>query len=144
MTSNRFFTNSLWRLAMALCFSFSLVGTTYAAQTDAFGTTGAEDPYKARLMDQLKKLDLKPDQVEEFQQLVNEYFERRNGAQRRIGRQGGAIDVRVRRDLRRVENQAVDAMGPGARRSEREYPREPERLDDGCAPQTEDEDEHPS
>ena len=110
MISNRFFSNSLWRLAMALCFSFSLVGTTYAAQTDAFGTTGAEAPYKARLMDQLKKLDLKPDQVEEFQQLVNEYFERRNGAQRRIGRQGGAIDVRVRRDLRRVENQAVEAM----------------------------------
>ena len=110
MISSRLFTNSLWRLVMALCLSFSVVGATYAAQTDAFGQTGAEDPYRARLMDQLKKLDLKADQVEEFQKLVNEYFEKRNGAQRRIGRQGGAIDVRVRRDLRRVENQAVEAM----------------------------------
>ena len=110
MISSRLFTNSLWRLVMALCLSFSVVGATYAAQTDAFGKTDAEDPYKARLMDQLKKLDLKADQVEEFQKLVNEYFEKRNGAQRRIGRQGGAIDVRVRRDLRRVENQAVEAM----------------------------------
>ena len=110
MISNRLFTNSLWRLVMALCLSFSVVGAAYAAQTDAFGQTGAEDPYRARLMDQLKKLDLKADQVEEFQKLVNEYFEKRNGAQRRIGRQGGAIDVRVRRDLRRVENQAVEAM----------------------------------
>ena len=110
MISNRVFTNSLWRLVMALCLSFSVVGATYAAQTDAFGQTGTEDPYRARLMDQLKKLDLKADQVEEFQKLVNEYFEKRNGAQRRIGRQGGAIDVRVRRDLRRVENQAVEAM----------------------------------
>ncbi len=110
MISNRLFTNSLWRLVMALCLSFSVFGSAYAAQTDAFGQTGAEDPYRARLMDQLKKLDLKADQVEEFQKLVNEYFEKRNGAQRRIGRQGGAIDVRVRRDLRRVENQAVEAM----------------------------------
>ena len=110
MISSRLFTNSLWRLVMALCLSFSVVGATYAAQTDAFGQTGTEDPYRARLMDQLKKLDLKADQVEEFQKLVNEYFEKRNGAQRRIGRQGGAIDVRVRRDLRRVENQAVEAM----------------------------------
>ena len=110
MISSRLFTNSLWRLVMALCLSFSVVGATYAAQTDAFGQTGTEDPYRARLMDQLKKLDLKADQVEEFQLLVNEYFEKRNGAQRRIGRQGGAIDVRVRRDLRRVENQAVEAM----------------------------------
>ena len=110
MLSSRLFTNSLWRLVMALCLSFSVVGATYAAQTDAFGQTGTEDPYRARLMDQLKKLDLKADQVEEFQKLVNEYFEKRNGAQRRIGRQGGAIDVRVRRDLRRVENQAVEAM----------------------------------
>ena len=110
MISSRLFTNSLWRLVMALCLSFSVVGATYAAQTDAFGQTGTEDPYRARLMDQLKKLDLKADQVEEFQKLVNEYFEKRNGAQRRIGRQGGAIDVRVRRDLRRVENKAVEAM----------------------------------
>ena len=110
MISSRLFTNSLWRLVMALCLSFSVVGATYAAQTDAFGQTGTEDPYRARLMDQLKKLDLKADQVEEFQKLVNEYFEKRNGSQRRIGRQGGAIDGRVRRDLRRVENQAVEAM----------------------------------
>ena len=111
MFSNRYFADSLWRSAVALCLVFSVVSVTHAAQSDAFGAkTGAEDPYRARLMDQLKKLDLNPDQVEAFQERVKEYFEERNGAQRRIGRQGGAIDVRVRRDLRRVENRAVEAM----------------------------------
>ena len=111
MFSNRYFLNSMWRVVMASCLVVSVVSGVHAAQSDAFGGRGdVEDPYKARLMDQLTKLDLKPDQVEAFQERVNEYFAERNGAQRRIGRQGGAVDVRVRRDLRRVENRAVEAM----------------------------------
>ena len=111
MFSNRYFLNSMWRVVMASCLVVSLVSGVHAAQSDAFGgKRDVEGPYKARLMDQLTKLDLKPDQVEAFQERVNEYFAERNGAQRRIGRQGGAVDVRVRRDLRRVENRAVEAM----------------------------------
>ena len=111
MFSNHYFLNSTWRVVVASCLVVTLVSGVHAATTDAFGgKKDVEDPYKARLMDQLTKLDLKPDQVEAFQERVNEYFAERNGAQRRIGRQGGAIDVRVRRDLRRVENRAVEAM----------------------------------
>ena len=111
MLSNRYFLDSMWRGVVASCLVVSLVSGVHAAQSGAFGGSGdVEDPYKVRLMDQLTKLDLKPDQVEAFQEHVNEYFAERNGAQRRIGRQGGAVDVRVRRDLRRVENRAVEAM----------------------------------
>ncbi len=111
MIVNHYSLHSMWRVVLASCLVVTLVGGVQAATTDAFGhKSDVEDPYRARLMDQLTKLDLKPDQVEAFQDRVNEYFAERNGAQRRIGRQGGAIDVRVRRDLRRVENRAVEAM----------------------------------
>jgi hypothetical protein len=111
MFSNRYFLNSMRRVLVASCLVVSLFSGVHASPSDAFGAkTNVEDPYKVRLMDQLTKLDLKPDQVEAFQERVNEYFAERNGAQRRIGRQGGAVDVRVRRDLRRVENRAVEAM----------------------------------
>ena len=80
MIVNHYSLHSMWRVVLASCLVVTLVGGVQAATTDAFGgKKDVEDPYKARLMDQLTKLDLKPDQRSELRRRVERLCEQAGG-----------------------------------------------------------------
>lgn len=86
-------------------------GSSVAAVPDSFGLKSQqEDPYEKRILQQIEKMVLTAKQVAPFREQMRGYFKMRNGATRRISRQGGDVDVRVRRDLNRCARQAVKAM----------------------------------
>jgi hypothetical protein len=87
------------------------VETSVYAAADSFGTKNKkEDPYQKQLLAQIEKIGLTSEQVGPFKALMSEYFKMRNGAIRRISRQGGDLDVKVLRDLRRCARQALEDM----------------------------------
>jgi hypothetical protein len=87
------------------------LGSSVWASPDGFGGKNQQDdPYKQLLLAQIQLIAPTAEQNESFRELMREYFKMRNGATRRISRQGGDIDKKVTRDLRRCAREAVEAM----------------------------------
>lgn len=87
------------------------LGSSASAAPDSFGTRSQqEDPYQKLVLQQIEKIAPTVEQLAPFREQMREYFKMRNGALRRISRQGGDLDVRVARDLNRCARQAVKAM----------------------------------
>lgn len=88
-----------------------ILGSSVSAGPDSFGTRSQqEDPYQKLVLQQIEKIAPTVEQLAPFREQMREYFKMRNGALRRISRQGGDLDVRVARDLNRCARQAVKAM----------------------------------
>jgi hypothetical protein len=109
-----FFVSSLKNITIrwlpTVILSACLASSAWGAK-DSFGTKKAgADEYQKQLMQQIQLVNPTADQLESFRQIMREYFEMRNGATRRISRQGGDIDVRVMRDLRRCARESLEAM----------------------------------
>jgi hypothetical protein len=91
--------------------SIVTLGSFAWAGPDGYGGQGQqEDPYQQMLLDQIRLIAPTAEQTEPFRKLLREYFKMRNGATRRISRQGGDIDVKVSRELRRCGRESVEAM----------------------------------
>ena len=71
----------------------------------------AEVDYEGRLLDQVEMTAVTEAQYDAFREMLQNYREARNGAVRRVSRQGGDIPTRVRRDLRRLAKRTVKEMG---------------------------------
>ena len=70
----------------------------------------ADAGYEARLRLQLEKTAVTTEQYDAFREVLREYHEARNGATRRVSRQGGDIPTRVARDLRRLASRTLKDM----------------------------------
>lgn len=59
---------------------------------------------------QLQRVAVTPEQAEAFGAAMKAYFDERRGMFRRLERQGGDMDVRAPRELRRLEARVTQAM----------------------------------
>ena len=99
------------RQLIPLLFATMILASSASAAPDAYGTIQQqEDPYQNLLVEQIHLIAPTAEQTEDFRVLLREYFDMRNGATRRISRQGGDIDMKVSRELRRCARDAVEAM----------------------------------
>ncbi len=71
----------------------------------------AEKSYEERLRLQIEMAAVTTAQYDAFREVLSDYHEARNGATRRVSRQGGDIPTRVARDLRRLANRTLKDMG---------------------------------
>lgn len=64
----------------------------------------------AEVMAQLQRVAVTPEQADAFGAAMKAYFDQRRGLFRRLERQGGDMDVRAPRELRRLSASATQAM----------------------------------
>ena len=86
-----------WILAVAL-------GVAQAAWS-------AEKSYEDRMRLQLELAAVTPAQYDAFREVLRDYHQARDGATRRVSRQGGDIPTRVARDLRRLASRTLKDLG---------------------------------
>ena len=110
MNTRSTLTNGFIRV-IPLLFATMILASTATASPDGFGGKNQqEDPYQELLAQQIQLIAPTEEQTEAFREGLREYFDMRNGSTRRIGRQGGDVDVRVSRELRRCARASVEAM----------------------------------
>ncbi len=71
----------------------------------------AERSYEERMRLQLELAAVTPAQYDAFREVLRDYHQARNGATRRVSRQGGDIPTRVARDLRRLASRTLKDLG---------------------------------
>ena len=71
----------------------------------------AEKSYEDRMRLQLELAAVTPAQYDAFREVLRGYHQARNGATRRVSRQGGDIPTRVARDLRRLASRTLKDLG---------------------------------
>ena len=71
----------------------------------------AEKSYEERMRLQLELAAVTPAQYDAFREVLRDYHQARNGATRRVSRQGGDIPTRVARDLRRLASRTLKDLG---------------------------------
>lgn len=107
-TLNSTFPWSTCRFLFRILVAMVVVVSPLSATEDSPGAV--ENPDQREVLQQIEKINLTAEQVQPFQKLLRQYYGKRNGATRRIARQGGNIPVKVRRDVRRVARLSVKAM----------------------------------
>ena len=92
----------------------ALIGVTVLAMGVVFSLATAEQPqsdeYQQRVLLQIQKLQLTEEQLEPFRKNLEAFYKTRNGVTRRISRQGGDLEIRISRELRKTRDKAVKKM----------------------------------
>ena len=92
----------------------ALIGVTILAMSVMFSLATAEqsqsDEYQQRVLLQIQKLQLTEEQLEPFRKNLEAFYKTRNGVTRRISRQGGDLEIRISRELRKTRDKAVKKM----------------------------------
>jgi preprotein translocase subunit SecF len=106
----------------------ALIGVTILAMSVMFSLATAEqsqsDEYQQRVLLQIQKLQLTEEQLEPFRKNLQAFYKARNGVTRRISRQGGDLEVRIGRELRKTRDKAVKKMATVLRAEQLEQYRE--------------------
>jgi len=106
----------------------ALIGVTILAMSVMFSLATAEqsqsDEYQQRVLLQIQKLQLTEEQLEPFRKNLQAFYKARNGVTRRISRQGGDLEVRIGRELRKTRDKAVKKMATVLRAEQLERYRE--------------------
>jgi preprotein translocase subunit SecF len=106
----------------------ALIGVTVLAMGVVFSLATAEqsqsDEYQQRVLLQIQKLQLTEEQLEPFRKNLQAFYKARNGVTRRISRQGGDLEVRIGRELRKTRDKAVKKMATVLRAEQLERYRE--------------------
>ena len=88
-----------------LCALGALLASALSA---AAAETGEQRP--AEVMAQMQRVAVTPEQADAFSAAMKAYFDQRRGLFRRLERQGGDMDVRAPRELRRLSARVTQAM----------------------------------
>ncbi len=100
----------IMRQIVILAVTAALGSSVWASPDGYGGKNQQDDPYQQLLLAQIQLIAPTAEQTESFRTIMREYFKMRNGATRRISRQGGDIDVKVTRELRRCGRESMEAM----------------------------------
>ena len=100
----------IMRQIVILAVTAALGSSVWASPDGYGGKNQKDDPYQQRLLAQIQLIAPTAEQTESFRTIMRDYFQMRNGATRRISRQGGDIDVKVTRELRRCARESVETM----------------------------------